>query len=63
MKQCQTCKHYHALKSGEPPAGWCEFILNSSVPFWMEQNRIPIESKKADVVATDGCDCAAHTVC
>lgn len=58
MKQCQNCKHYNAL-TGDPPAGWCEFIANTAVPFWIESHRGAVEKNGADVLATDGADCAA----
>jgi hypothetical protein len=56
---CQECAHYDPLKSGEPPAGWCEFIYNSEVPFWMKRKRIEIDRLGADVLASDGEDCGA----
>ena len=58
MKQCRNCKHYNAVR-GDPPAGWCEFILNVPVPFWIENYRHAVEKNGADVLATDGGDCSA----
>jgi hypothetical protein len=60
MKRCETCDHYNPLKSGEPPAGWCEFTANVPLPMWMEKYRTHIDSLGADIVATDGEDCDAY---
>lgn len=60
MKRCADCKHYNALKSGEPPAGWCEFIANSPVPYWIEKSRAAVEKNGADVLAVDGANCDAY---
>ncbi len=59
MPQCSECRHYHALKGDDPAAGWCEFIVNENVPFWMEARRLEIDRMGADVLATDGAECAA----
>ena len=57
-QQCSECRHYQKV-NGDPPAGWCEFITNAMVPFWMERDRLAIDRGRADVVATDGAECAA----
>jgi hypothetical protein len=59
MQQCSSCRHYEALKTGEPPAGWCQFIINADVPFWMARDRLEIDKNRADVLATDGANCDA----
>lgn len=61
MPQCSECKHYNPIK-GDPAAGWCEFIANMPVPFWIEKYRSAVEKNGADVIATDGQECAAFTV-
>lgn len=55
---CKQCKHYAPL-DGEPEAGWCEFVSNSPVPFWMDKYRLAVEKFGSDVVATDGEECGA----
>lgn len=56
-QQCSNCRHYNPLKSGEPPAGWCEFTLETDLPFWMAARRLEVDRLGADVVATDGAQC------
>jgi hypothetical protein len=61
-KQCSNCEHYDALKEeeGSPSCGWCEFLDNSRIPFWLDNNRCSVSSHNgADVLATDGECCDA----
>ena len=62
MSQCSNCTYYEPLKSGDPPAGWCEFISRDAVPFWMDKNRAAIDRLGADVLATDGTNCRAFVL-
>lgn len=58
VKQCANCKHYNPL-TGEPLAGWCVFIEQSKVPFWIEKYKTAVEKLGADVMGTDGDECPA----
>ncbi len=58
VKKCQNCKRYNPVK-GEPPAGWCLFIAQEDVPFWMQNYTTAIEKLGADVMGDDGADCPA----
>lgn len=59
MKRCADCDYYNPIK-GEPPAGWCEFMVEHNIPFWMEKLRTHIDSLGADVEAGDGAECDAY---
>lgn len=58
-KSCGTCKFYAPLK-GEPPAGYCDFVENPVLPFWMDSEIRAVRAiKGGDVVPTDGAECDA----
>lgn len=58
VKQCVNCKHYNPLK-GEPQAGWCVFIEQSNVPFWIAKYKTAVEKLGADVSGDEGEECDA----
>lgn len=59
-QRCDTCIHYLAV-SGQPPAGWCVFMANTNLPFWLERFLATQQAvrKGDDVLADDGAECAA----
>lgn len=54
MPNCGECKFYEPL-SGDPPAGWCQFVAETNLPFWSG----PISTKGSDVLSSDGAECKA----
>lgn len=58
VKKCANCNLYNPI-TGEPPAGYCEFMERRNIPFWAEKFSVAINRLGHDVLAQDGENCDA----